>query len=314
MLDLFDTSRSVLHAINDSLLEAHGVSLHLKRDDLIDSEVSGNKWRKLKYNILQCNQFKNEGILTFGGAYSNHLVATAAACAKAGLNSVGVVRGDELNANSNVTLDRCAELGMHLHFVSREEYHLRDERYYHEELLNAFPNLWVVPEGGSNYWGMVGCQELVSEIKEPFDRLIVAQGTSTTSCGLLLGLSEEQKLSVVPALKGFDSISEMKQRFGKSGIDAETTSQLIAQTEVLNEYHFEGYAKYSDELIDFMRTFYQKHTVKLDHVYTGKVMFGLWEEIKSGKYDGEKIVFVHTGGLQGLSGLESKLGEKVYQD
>ncbi len=312
MIDLFDTSLSILSPVSDSLLEEHGVSLLVKRDDLIDSDVSGNKWRKLKYNVLQCQQYKNDGILTFGGAYSNHLVATAAACHKAGLKSVGVVRGDELNPDSNETLKRCHDFGMHLHFVSREEYHLRDERYYHEELLNEFPNLFVVPEGGANYWGMIGCQELVKEINEPFDRIVVAQGTTATSCGLVMGLEEHQKISVVPVLKGFDSLGEMRKLFGKSGIDAETIDQFLSKTEVLDTFHFGGYAKYDDDLIQFIRDFHQKHQIKLDHVYTGKAMFALWNQIKQGRYDGESIVFLHTGGLQGVSGLERKLNEKLF--
>ena len=312
MTDLFDTSLSSLSRIADPVLEMHNVNLVIKRDDLIDPDVSGNKWRKLKYNVLQCEQYKNEGILTFGGAYSNHLVATAAACYKAGLKSVGVVRGEELTPESNDTLRRCKDLGMHLHFVSREEYHLRDERYYHEELLAGFPNLHVVPEGGANYWGVIGCQELIGEIQQPFDRIVVAQGTTTTSCGILLGLSEHQKLTAVPALKGFDSFTEMHSRFGKSGIDTETIEQLLEKTEILDAFHFGGYAKYDEVLIDFMRMFHKSHGVQLDHVYTGKAMFALWEQIKLGRYDGESIVFLHTGGLQGIAGLEERMGEKLY--
>lgn len=312
METLFDVDRSALDSINDPLLEMHNVQLWIKRDDEIDPEVSGNKWRKLKYNILQCRQQKNQGILTFGGAFSNHLVATAAACSKAGLNSVGVVRGDELKPTSNSTLKRCASLGMHLHFVSREEYYLRNERYYHEELLQQFPNLLVVPEGGANYRGMIGCQELVGEISVPFHRLFVAQGTSTTSCGVLFGLSTDQVVSVVPVLKGFDSIAEMQQLLSKSGIDSEIIASLLSRVEVLDWFHFGGYAKYTDVLLRFISEFYQVHGVKLDPVYTGKAMFALWDGIKKGKYDGQSIVFLHTGGLQGIAGIESKTGASLF--
>lgn len=311
MDSLFDTSLSKVSVISDSILDNHGISLYVKRDDCIDTDVSGNKWRKLKFNVLQCLQYKNNGILTFGGAFSNHLVATAAACQKIGLKSVGVVRGDELNASSNDTLKRCHALGMHLHFVSREEYHLREERFYHEELLSEFPNLYVVPEGGANYWGMIGCQEMVKEIHVPFDRMVVAQGTATTSCGILLGL-ENARLSVVPVLKGYDSTGEMNKRFGRSGIDPEIVEHLQKQVDVLDAYHFGGYAKHTEELIAFIRQFYEKFQIKLDHVYTGKAMFALWDQITSGKYDGESIVFVHTGGLQGVSGLERKLGATLF--
>lgn len=314
MSQLFDTSVSVLDAISDPILKAHSVELFVKRDDLIDDAVSGNKWRKLKYNVLQCQQYKNEGILTFGGGYSNHLLATAAACKKMGFSSVGVVRGDELTPKSNHTLASCQALGMHLHFVSRQEYHLRSERYYHEELLQQFPNLHVVPEGGANYWGMIGCQELLKEIPFAFDRMVVGQGTTTTSCGVLLGLKENQRCSVVPVLKGFDCKDEMQRLYGKSGIDSETVEMLLTKADVLDAYHFGGYARYNAALIDFIRSFYARHHVKLDPIYTGKVMFGLYEAIKSGRYDGERIVFLHTGGLQGIAGVEKKMGERLFQE
>lgn len=312
MVQLFDTSFSVLDEVVDPILEAHEVRLLVKRDDLIDDEVSGNKWRKLKFNILQCNQYKNEGVLTFGGAYSNHLLATASACKKAGLKSVGVVRGDELNPQSNATLAQCEKLGMHLHFISREEYHLKDERFYHEELLKEFPNLHVVLEGGSNYWGMIGCQEILREIDQEFDRIVLAQGTTTTSCGVLLGLELKQQLTAIPVLKGFDSKSEMLRLLGKSGIDSETTEQLLEKTEVLDQYHFGGYAKFNDELLQFIQDFHQAHRIKLDPIYTGKAMYALFEEVKKGRYNGEKIVFLHTGGLQGVAGVEAKIGRGLF--
>lgn len=312
METLFDTSASTLECINDSVLEQHQVKLWVKRDDKIDSDVSGNKWRKLKYNVLQCEHNRNEGVLTFGGAFSNHLVATASACHRLGMRSVGVVRGDELHPQSNETLQRCYDLGMHLHFVSREEYYLRGERFYQEELLAEFPNLWIVPEGGANYMGMIGCQELLGEITVPFDRIVVAQGTTTTSCGILLGLSLTQRVTVIPVLKGFESDKEMRHLMGKSGIDPETIHALMESTDVLDTYHFGGYAKVNDELVEFIIQFYQKHQMKLDPVYTGKAMFGLWEEIKAGKYDGETIVFLHTGGLQGINGMEQRLERKFF--
>lgn len=309
---LFDTSKASLERIQSAELEARKVVLWIKRDDKIDPNVSGNKWRKLKYNVLQCERNKNIGILTFGGAFSNHLVATAAACKKAGLKSIGVVRGDELNTQSNGTLKMCAELGMQLHFVSRQEYQLRHERFYHEELLAEFSNHFIVPEGGANYWGMIGCQEIVPEIKESFDRIFVAQGTTATSCGVLLGLSEGQKISVVPALKGFQSRDEMSTLIRRTGVDVETIELLMSQLEVLDQYHFGGYSKTDTALLEFIRAFYRRFQVRLDPVYTGKALFAFWEEMKSGKYDGETVVFLHTGGLQGVHGIEEKTGFQLF--
>jgi len=307
-----DTSASTLDEIHDDFLSQRNIRLLIKRDDLIDKEISGNKWRKLKYNVLQCFQQKNTGILTFGGAYSNHLVATASACQKAGIESIGIVRGDELNAESNSTLKKCAELGMQLHFVSREEYGLRSERFYQEELLDIFPNNWIVPEGGANYQGVIGCQEIVKEMEVEFDRIVLAQGTTSTSCGVLLSAHSKQIVSVVPAMKGFQSEEEMKHLLMRFGLDVEMVSEYMQQMEVWGGYHCGGYAKCNDELIAFIRSFYSKFQIKLDPIYTGKAMFALWTEITEQDLKNETIVFVHTGGLQGVTGIEKGMGEKLF--
>ena len=215
---MIDLEKSIVQRIESGFLQENKVELFFKRDDLLHQEISGNKWRKLKLNIDKCVHQKSEGILTFGGAYSNHLVATASVCSSVGLKSIGVVRGNELNAESNDTLKRCESYGMELQFISREEYGLRNERYYHEELLVENSNYHVVPEGGANNLGMIGCQEIISEIDLEFDSIFVAQGTTTTSCGLALGVDEDQKIYVVPALKGFDSFDEMSVLFNKAAL------------------------------------------------------------------------------------------------
>lgn len=307
-----DTSLSTLDELHSKLLESKGIRLFVKRDDQMHVDISGNKWRKLKYNLLQCQHQKNEGILTFGGAFSNHLVASAAACAQAGLKSVGVVRGDELNPDSNETLKLCSDLGMQLHFISRSEYFLKEERAYHEELLQTFPNYYVVPEGGANYLGMIGCQEILKELDCEFDSIVLAQGTTTTSCGVLLGLKSNQKIISVPVLKGFEALVEMKRLFGKTTLEAEHMEELLSKMTVWDEYHFGGYAKFNQELIDFIRKFHAQFGIKLDPIYTGKAMFALWAEIEKGHLNGKKIVFLHTGGLQGIAGVEEKIGEELY--
>lgn len=312
-LNHMDVKRSILQEIKVEAFQKRGISFFIKRDDLIDSEISGNKWRKLKYNIALCESKMKEGILTFGGAYSNHLVATAAACKNANLRTVGFVRGEELNAESNSTLKRCAELGMELTFISREEYAMRNDKAYHETLGADYPSLQLVPEGGANYYGMIGCQEILSEIDSDFDHVFLAQGTTTTSCGIVFGTKPHQKVHVVPALKGFDSLTEMKGLFAKTGIDSETTSDLFERVEVHADTHFGGYAKYTPELIEFIRDFHQNYRVKLDPIYTGKAMFELMRQLESSEYDNSKVLFIHTGGLQGISGVEKKLGEKLFQ-
>ncbi len=296
-MELFDTSKSILQEINlDSKFP--NVRLLVKRDDLIHPEVSGNKWRKLKYNIELVQFQKKDGILTFGGAYSNHLLATAAACNLAGLKSIGIVRGEELDENSNENLKRCSELGMELKFVSREAYDSRNEKISQETWKEEYPFYLLVPEGGSNYYGMVGCQEIWKELPEQVDHLFVAQGTTTTSCGLLVGGSEHTKVHVVPVLKGFDSKAEMRKQLFPFLVDEETITESLNRVEVHSEAHFGGYGKWNDELLDFIDHCQKEYDLPLDKIYTGKAFYALMEWLKAQEFENpQTIIFIHTGGL-----------------
>ena len=294
----FITSNSIQQQIHHALLDEHGVELFIKRDDLIHTEVSGNKWRKLKYNFEQFRRSKKEYILTFGGAFSNHLLATASACYQNGIASIGIVRGEELNVDANHILKRCADLGMRLEFISRMEYGMRGDKEYLEELSLEFPNSFIIPEGGANYLGMIGCQEIMSEIEGDFDEVFVAQGTSTTSCGLLLS-NKTKSLHVVPALKGYQSISEMTQLLSRTGVERELIDDLLLKVTVHDNAHFGGYAKADEQLLRFIKKINDEMNLPLDKVYTGKAFFALMNELESGRLDGKKIVFVHTGGLYG---------------
>lgn len=309
---MFDTSKSILDEIKIDSLSRRGIRLFVKRDDLIDKNVSGNKWRKLKYNVSLCQSRKKEGVLTFGGAYSNHLLATASACNILGVKSIGVVRGDELNIESNETLRNCSRFGMKLIFVSRSDYQMRHEKAYHELLSYDYPNHLIVPEGGANYYGMIGCQEILNEINENIDHVFVAQGTSTTSAGILLGMNDSQQLHVVPVLKGYDSLSEMKSLFMSSGLEVNDVVEMLKKVNVLNEYHFGGYGKYTLELLEFIRSFYVEYGMKLDPIYTGKAMFALLKEIEKPNYNNSDVLFIHTGGLQGVRGVEERSGVVLF--
>lgn len=305
---MYSTEKSIVQQINDDRLTARNIKLYIKRDDLIDSEVSGNKWRKLKFNVEQVKSLKKTGVLTFGGAYSNHLLATASACNRIGIQSMGIIRGEELTISSNETLKRCSELGMKLKFVSREEYRLRNEKVYQNELNFEFQDFYVVPEGGANFYGMIGCQEILKEIEIDYDAVFVAQGTTTTSCGILLSLPENAKLHVVPVLKGFDSDKEMRDLLNYSLFDENFTDELMQKTIIHSEYHFGGYANYTKQLLTFIQSFYSKHKIPLDHVYTGKALYALYAEVEKGDLDSQTIIFVHTGGIQGVSAIEEKEG------
>lgn len=297
-MELFDTSLSILQEIRLDPGKFRNVRLLVKRDDLIHPEVSGNKWRKLKYNIELAEYQKKEGILTFGGAYSNHLLAVAATCASAGLKSIGVVRGEELNSESNENLKRCSELGMELLFISRDSYDERNEKSCQEGWKEAHPHFLLVPEGGANYYGMVGCQEICKELPLETDHLFVAQGTTTTSCGLLLGSNEQTVLHVVPVLKGFDSFAEMRKLLFPFLIDEETITEYMSRVEVHPEAHFGGYGKWTSELLDFISDCKSAYDLPLDRIYTGKAFYALMEWLKEQNFETPKtVVFLHTGGL-----------------
>lgn len=294
----FDTSRSILQEIQLDSTEFKNIRLLIKRDDLIHPEVSGNKWRKLKYNIENAVFQKKEGLLTFGGAYSNHLLATASACHKLGLKSLGIVRGEELNSNSNQNLQRCSELGMELLFVTRTRYEMRNDKEEQERWKEQYPSYYLVPEGGANYYGLIGCQKIWKEIPENIDHVFVAQGTTNTSCGLLLGLPQSTTLHVVPVLKGFDSIVEMKKQLIPFVLDKMILNEYIQSVVIHPNHHFGGYGKSTDELNYFIKTCQESYQIPLDKVYTAKAFYSMLDWLKLTRFKKETtILFIHTGGL-----------------
>jgi 1-aminocyclopropane-1-carboxylate deaminase len=303
--------KSILQRLQSKDWDERNIEVWVKRDDLLHPEVSGNKWRKLYYNIEQAKQYKCDGIFTFGGAFSNHLVATAFAAKESGLKSIGFVRGDELNKDSNHTLRRCSELGMELQFLSREMYVLHNDKQFIDELKLENLGFYAVPEGGANYFGIIGCQAIWKELPSDVDQLFVAQGTTTTSCGLLLGLPEKTKLHVVPVLKGFDVQNTMKNHLSWFLFDENLATELVEKVKIHAEFHFGGYGKVTDELIQFLNSFYSQTAIPLDPVYTGKMVFGVLDLIEKGYFpENSKILMIHTGGLQGIKGMNFALQSK----
>lgn len=295
-----DTNLSILQKVRFSLENREPFTFFIKRDDLIDPVVSGNKWRKLKFNVDKAKHQKALGILTFGGAFSNHLVATAKAAKLNGLKSVGIVRGDELTKESNDTLKKCAKYDMELRFVSRSDYKKRNENDYLYQLRDTFSQYYIVPEGGANYYGAIGCQEILQETPNDFDHIYLAGGTGTTAVGVISSAPEKTKVHLVSALKG-DFLSEevLKGLRKLSYNEAEAASsykQLILNT----IHHFGGYGKVNHELIDFINHFYQTTEIPLDPIYTGKAMYAMLKDFENGIISNdEKCLFIHTGGIQG---------------
>lgn len=263
--------------------------LFVKRDDLIHAEISGNKWRKLKWNIIRAIENNCNCINTYGGAYSNHLLATASLGNELNLSTRAFVRGDELNHNSNHILKRCYDLNMKLMFLSRNEY--KNVKYSNgiDPLNNS---TWNIPEGGANSEGVIGCMEIMDETENNYDYVVIAQGTTTTSLGVLNSLNPKTKLIVVPVLKGFDSIGEMKKLASRCGLPLDIDRILI-----LDQYHFGGYAKTNIHLNQFVSDFNNSNPFNIEHTYTGKSLFAMNEFIKSKKLMGKRMLFIHTGGL-----------------
>lgn len=272
--------------VSTEFLRSGGVQVYLKRDDLIHPFVSGNKWRKLKYNIESVLQGMYTGVVTFGGAYSNHLIATACACASAGIPCIGLVRGDELNPTSNYVLRLCHEFGMELKFVSRQAY--RDKEALAEDFSTR--GYWVVPEGGANEEGVKGCEEILPEGNENWDHVVVAVGTATTFAGIIRSAEEQTVVHGIAALKGADYLMEMV-----SSYTDKTNWRLHTN------YAQGGFGKFDNDLLAFNKQFASETGVLLDPVYTGKMMWALYNLIKRGEIGvGQKVLCIHTGGMTGV--------------
>ena len=281
------------------------ISLFLKREDQLHPQVSGNKWRKLKYNMIRALETNQPRILTFGGAFSNHIYATAAAGAACGVPTIGFIRGEVLQP-LNDTLEQATSWGMKLVALSREDYRKKSDPEFLDQLTSRYGKGYVIPEGGTNSLAIRGCAE-IANTPESYDYWCVSCGTGGTLAGLVVGLKQPGMVLGFPALKGGDFLeNEIGKYLVGHEIDRYVDWQLIT------EYHFGGYAKISLELIEFIRHFHHKYKVLLDPIYTGKMMYGIFDMIKNGYFKANsRILALHTGGLQGISGIEKKHGIKV---
>lgn len=290
---------------NQFIAEVNGVSVFLKREDLLHPQVSGNKFRKLKYNIQQAESQKGQKLLTFGGAFSNHIAATAAAGKEFSLETIGIIRGEELaedlekTLNENPTLAYAVSCGMTLHFVSRNAYREKSSEEFLQELRQKFGDYYVLPEGGTNALAIKGCEEILSEEDKEFDVVCCAVGTGGTVAGITNSSEEKQKILGFPALKG-DFLRQEIERM-----------TLKKNWNLIPNYHFGGYAKANAELINFINKFKTKFGVQLDPVYTGKMMFGIFDFLEQNAFvENTRILAIHTGGLQGIPGMNRVLKKK----
>ena len=289
----FDASNSVNQQLDIKF--ANNINVFIKREDLLHPHISGNKFRKLKYNLMAARKAGYQTLLTFGGAYSNHIAAVAAAGDEFGFNTIGIIRGEELadkindNAIYNPTLSLAQQHGMHFKFISRADYRDKTKPEFIEQLKQEFSEFYLIPEGGSNTLAVQGCSEILTEHdKQQFDYICCAVGTGGTIAGVIECSSNRQTVLGFPALKGDFLRAEIEQWTSK------TNWKLI------NNYHFGGYAKTTPELLNFIADFKQETNIEVEPIYTGKMLFGLFDLIDKGYFAASsQILAIHTGGLQG---------------
>ena len=277
--------------------------IYLKPEYEIHPKVSGNKFRKLKYNIQDFRKSKCKGILTFGGAFSNHIAATAAAGNILGIKTLGIIRGLELakNIENNPTLKYANENGMKLEFISRDDYRKKNQSGFIKSLLRGYTEYYIIPEGGTNDLAIKGCEEILCKNDFDFDVICCSVGTGGTISGIINASNPSQKILGFPALKNA-SIHKDICKFVKQ-----------SNWKLIHDYHFGGYAKVNTELIEFMNDFKRKFKITLDPVYTAKMVYGVFDLIKKKVISNDdKVLVIHTGGLQGIKGMNRYLKKNNF--
>lgn len=294
------------HSINQPVIlpKHYDVALCVKREDSIHPFVSGNKYRKLKYNLIEAKNKGFKTLLTFGGAYSNHIAAVASAGQIQGFKTIGVIRGEELfdEIDNNPTLSFAKQNGMQFKFVSRADYRNKTTQKFIDNLKEEFGAFYLIPEGGTNILAIKGCEEILTNYDAHFDFICTAVGTGGTVSGLIKASKPNQQVLGFSALKG-DFLKE-------------DISKFVTKTNwnLISDYHFGGYAKINEALISFINDFKADYQIPLDPVYTGKMMFGIFDLIDKGFFPkGSKILAIHTGGLQGIAGMNAILKKKNLQ-
>ncbi|MBF9255288.1 1-aminocyclopropane-1-carboxylate deaminase/D-cysteine desulfhydrase [Pontibacter sp. 172403-2] len=295
-----------LQQLHDPLLQEQEVELWLKREDLLHPHISGNKWRKLKYNLQEARRLQHDTLLTFGGAYSNHIAATAAAGKEFGFKTIGIIRGEE-HLPLNPTLSFASACGMQLHYKSREAYRHKSEPAFLEQLQAQYHQPYILPEGGTNLLAVKGCTEITEDISLDYDYICCAAGTGGTAAGIVAGLAGEKQILIFPALKGGEFLqAEIEE------LVLQYNGHKYNNWQLITNYHFGGYAKVKPELLAFIHDFQQRHHIALEPIYTGKMMYGLFDLIRQGYFPkGGRIIAVHTGGLQGNAGFKERLGVEI---
>ena len=287
--------------IFDPIFTENKIKLFIKREDLTDKFISGNKWYKLKYNLIEAEKLGYKTLLTFGGAFSNHIYATAFAGKKFGFNTIGIIRGEE-HLPLNPTLKSAKENGMLLEYLDRKSYRNKYDKDLINKLKNQYGDFYLIPEGGTNELAVKGCTEIIDSIDMNFDFICTPCGTGGTLAGLILGLNSKSYALGFSVLKGgdflYDNVINLLKFYHKEELN---------NWQINLDYHFGGYAKINSELIAFCNEFKSKYNIPVEPIYTGKMFFGIFDLIKQNFFpQNTKILAIHSGGLQGLKGLEQR--------
>lgn len=288
------TPSTPLQFIDDQIFSERKIRLFVKRDDLTDEHISGNKFFKLKYNLIEAAEKGYKTLLSFGGAYSNHIYALASAGKRFGFNTIGVIRGEE-HLPLNPTLEFAKECGMNFYYLSRTDYRKKYSDEILERLKQNFGEFYLIPEGGSNYLAVKGCTEIPQRFETKYDYIFCASGTGGTLAGIIKGSNENSKVIGVAVLKSATFLIDDVKKL---------TASEKSNWNILLDYHFGGYAKFNRELIEFVKTFTSKFNIPIEPIYTGKMLFAIYDLAKKNFFpEGSSIIAYHSGGLQGLRGL-----------
>lgn len=287
--------------IESESLKEKNILFHVLREDKIHPFVSGNKYRKLKYNVLEAKKLEKRSLLTFGGAFSNHIAAVATAGKLNNIETIGVIRGEELSASvkDNPTLSFALSQGMKLHFISREDYKKKEDTLFINDLKQRFGDFYLLPEGGTNELAVKGCEEILTNLPENYEYVCVPVGTGGTIAGLIKASNINQEILGFSALNGTFQSSEIEKYTSKSNY------------KIIDTYNFGGYAKIDAQLIRFINNYKVQTNIPLDPIYTGKMMYGIYDLISRNYFTpNSRILAIHTGGLQGIEGMNIRLQKK----
>jgi len=288
--------------ITDPVIKNMGIRLLVKREDLNHPFLSGNKWHKLKYNLVAASEDGFDTILTFGGAYSNNIYALAAAGKMFGFNTIGVIRGHE-SLPLNPTVSFAVDSGMRIYYLDKDSYRKRDSNSFVKTLKDKYGKFYLIPEGGTNSLGVKGASEIILNVTDNYDYVSCACGTGGTLAGIIIRLAGKAQVLGFSVLNDGNFLVEdvEKMVFQSSGCKYDNWDIIL-------DYHFGGYAKINSELINFINRFEKINNIKIEPIYTGKLFYGIYELIRTGYFKrGETILTIHTGGLQGMLGMEPKI-------